>query len=94
MAESRFLAWLALKFGRNIGGDLRQLFKQLLIKMLNKYPQSQPLIDGEKNIDGVEDSDGVVSAGEGIGGGRGSDHPAAKLVRQEQHMLKTLHDLL
>mmetsp|Transcript_703 Transcript_703/g.894 ORF Transcript_703/g.894 Transcript_703/m.894 type:complete len:972 (+) Transcript_703:13-2928(+) len=86
LGDGRLLTWLALKYGRSIGSDIREPFKQVVTKLLNQYPSSS---SSESSKSGEE-----AEAGEGIGGGKGSNHPAAKLVRKEIELLETLQSLL
>jgi hypothetical protein len=76
--EPRLRAFLAIKNGKSPGSDVTAELCELVEKKLEAYPS------------GDSASASTVVAGEGIGGGSGSSHPAVKLVTQEKELLRNL----
>ena len=87
VAESRLLAWLALKHAkaveRSSAADpfaLNGELKAALLKAAAGYP------DAEEHAGRAEAAAGFA-AGQGVGGGRGRAHPAVRLLAAEKELL-------
>jgi hypothetical protein len=82
-----------------VGSDISAELLGLLRARLQGYPPNGFHGEGANNGGEVVAVGGLgldvaPAAGEGVGGGRGADHPASKLVAQETAMLRALADLL